>query len=171
MPFQYEEVTVPKEKRLGLDPRIDVRMKGTTVPPWQVELEKSYPDHEYRLTSFEKMRPSRINGKMIGTESDLNFLKKLKSHLPDEEIIHPLATVLDIAENHLHHTRRAAKSRISRLWRRGLMTRYRRVDRGDWRNLRYGTWYQLKSWKLDFFKGTRPLKGVTKSMEDMWRRR
>lgn len=170
MPFEYEEVVVPKEKRIRLDPRIDKRMKGTTVPAWQVELELRYPDHEYRLTSFEKMRPSRINGKMIGTESDLSFLKKLKSHFPDEETIHPLATILDVAENHLHHTRRLARSRINRLWRRGLMTRHSQVDTGEWRNPKFGTWYQLKSWKLDFFKGTRPLKGVTKSMESMWRR-
>ena len=170
MPFEYEEVVVPKEKRLGLDPRIDARMKGTTIPPWQVELELRYPDHEYRLTSFEKMRPSRLNGEMIGTKSDLDFLKKLVSHFPDEETIHPLATILDVAENHLHHARRLAASRIRRLWKRGLMTRYRRVDAGDGRNQKLGTWYQLKSWESDFFKGTRPLKGVTRSMESMWHR-
>lgn len=170
MPFEYKEVVVPKEKRIGTDPRIDRRMKGTTVPPWQVELELRYPDHEYRLTSFEKMRPSRINGKMAGTESDLNFLKKLEVHFPDEETIHPLATILDVAESFLHHTRRLASSRIGRLWKRGLITRYGQVDAKSWPNLKFGTWYQLKSWKSDFFKGARPLKGVTKSMESMWRR-
>jgi DNA-binding MarR family transcriptional regulator len=121
------------------------------LPEDLADLVEIVPDQDYRFKSGKVAHQYRADrgGRLDrGHKGDVEFLQSLKRLTPNDGEIYPLGVLLDLCER-LLAKRQPAHARLRRMWRKGMIRRYKLPEKNC------GVWYRLQP-QQDFFLNRRP---------------